>query len=90
MKINWKVRLKNKVFLVAAASFVTLVISEFGKLFGFDVTVINSTIEHYFEMALYLLVGLGVVQDATTKGISDSYQAMQYEEPKKDEVEIIE
>lgn len=84
MKINWKVRLKNKFFLVAAVSFVTLVISEFGKLVGLDVTVINDTISHYFDVALYVLVGLGVVTDATTDGFTDSKQALTYKEPKKD------
>lgn len=78
MKINWKIRLKNKTFIV---SFVTVVLSFIYQILGlFDVVpkFSQSDVVNYVSMIVNLLVGLGVLVDPTTKGVNDSDRAMNY------------
>ena len=85
MKINWKVRFKNKVWLT---SFITLIISfAYSILQMLDVTPIfaQSTVMQAVNEFLMLLGLMGVVVDPTTNGISDSKRAMSYDEPWIDE-----
>lgn len=81
--INWKLRLKNKTTLVTLA---TLVIA-FGYqvLAAFDVVpkVSESALTELVMMLINILAALGVVVDPTTAGVSDSTQALGYEEPKE-------
>lgn len=85
MKINWKVRIKNKNFwltiIPAALLFVQVVLAVFGV--SIDVGDIGNKLIAVVDAAFVILVGLGIVTDPTTAGISDSEQAMTYEEPKK-------
>ena len=76
MKINWKLRFKNKATLVAIASAIILLTQQLGFKLPSNTTEVVNT-------AITLLVLLGVVTDPTTSGISDSKQALNYEEPKK-------
>ena len=78
MKINWKVRLRNKTFLLALFSAVTLLITNIFGAFGIDITVYNDKVDIIFNSALYLLVLLGVVVDPTTANVKDSERAMKY------------
>lgn len=76
MKINWKLRFKNKATLLAIASSIILLAQQLGfKLPDNTADVINT--------GLGLLILLGVVSDPTTAGISDSENALTYTEPKK-------
>lgn len=78
MRINWKIRFKNKTFIV---SFVTVVLSFVYQMLGFfDVVpkVSQSDLINYVSMIVNLLVALGVLVDPTTKGIQDSDRAMTY------------
>ena len=81
-KINWKVRLKHKPFLVALFSALILLIQQVFATFGIDTTVYNEQVTTIFNSVLGILVLLGVVIDPTVKGVSDSEQAMNYKEPK--------
>ncbi|MFK3936708.1 phage holin [Alkalihalobacillus sp. NPDC078783] len=84
MKINWKVRLRQKPFLVAIASAVLVLIKAVAELFGY--TFPEGMIESYVdiaEKALYLLMILGIVIDPTTEGTADSQRALNYKEPTK-------
>ena len=83
-KINWKVRLKNKLWLAAFASlFITFI---YGLLELLDVVPSISegrTIE-IVQSVLTVLGLIGVVTDPTTAGIGDSERALGYDEPWND------
>ena len=84
MKINWKVRLKKKSFWMAMISAILLFANNITQAFGVDYTAQIEQISNAVNGLLAILVGVGVVDDMTTKGISDSKQAQQYSEPKQD------
>lgn len=75
--INWKLRLQNKVTLVALLGAVFLMAQQF----GLD---IPKNIQDGVNTFVYILVLLGVVNDPTTAGISDSKRALEYYEPSED------
>ena len=75
MKLNWKLRFKNKATLAAIAATVILLAQQLGFELPDNVSDVVNT-------ALTLLVLLGVVSDPTTSGLSDSEQAMNYNDPK--------
>lgn len=81
--INWKVRLKNKVFWMEAIPALALVVQAVASLFGYTINVetIVGKILAIVDAVFALLVILGVVVDPTTEGIRDSSRAMQYSEP---------
>lgn len=85
MKINWKVRIKNKNFwltvIPAALLLVQVVLAVFGVTI--DIGDVGNKLIAVVNAAFAVLAILGIVNDPTTKGISDSEQAMTYEEPKK-------
>ena len=81
MKINWKVRFKNKVWL---GSFCSLVIGfVYSMLALFDVfpEVTQSLVLQLMNQVLTFLGLIGVIVDPTTAGLSDSERALGYEEP---------
>lgn len=87
MKINWKVRFKNKVFLT---SFISLIVGFIYSLLGlFDIfpAITKNSILLIIDQVLTFLGLIGVIVDPTTAGIEDSERAMGYEEPWKDPVE---
>ena len=75
--INWRLRFKNKATLLAIASTVILLIQQLGFKLPDNIADVVNTF-------LTLLVLLGVINDPTTEGISDSPKALTYNEPKKD------
>ncbi|OXS74933.1 phage holin [Lysinibacillus sp. KCTC 33748] len=79
MKINWKVRLKHKPFLIGAFSLLLLLVQQIGALFGYDTTIYNERVTELFNTVLAFLVLIGVVVDPTTPGANDSDRAMTYE-----------
>ena len=84
MKINWKVRFKQKVFLT---SFISVIVSfVYSMLALFDVfpAVTKNSVLEVVNQVLTILGLLGIIVDPTTAGISDSDRAMSYEEPYKD------
>lgn len=84
--INWKVRFKNKRFVIAFIAGLLLLVKQVSVLFGFNLnTELFSTNINNVVDAVFLLLGLlGIVNDPTTKGFSDSDQALTYKEPKQD------
>lgn len=85
MKVNWKVRFKNKVFL---GSFLSLIISfVYSMLALFDVfpSITKNNVLEVVNQVLTFLGLLGIIVDPTTEGFSDSNRAMSYDEPWKDE-----
>ena len=86
MKINWKVRLKNKAFWLAVIPALLLVVQTVASLFGYnwDFVILNQQIASIVNSIFALLAILGVVNDPTTAGITDSYRAMSYDKPNDD------
>ena len=81
MKLNWKVRFKNKVWL---GSFLSLLIGfAYSLLALFDVfpQVTESVVLQLLNQLLTFLGLIGVIVDPTTAGLEDSDRAMRYEEP---------
>jgi phi LC3 family holin len=86
MKINWKVRLKNKTFWLALIPAVVLLIQVVASIFGFELDLgdLGNKLLAVVETVFMILAILGVVTDPTTEGISDSSQALTYITPKKE------
>ncbi|MDQ0199632.1 phi LC3 family holin [Neobacillus ginsengisoli] len=89
MMINWKVRLKNKKWVVAFISQIMivaeLILSGLNTLgvTHFQLTgAIQNSILTFINGVFVILSLLGIVQDPTTKGYRDSDHALKYEEPK--------
>ncbi len=78
MKINWKARLKNKVFVIVIATLIVSVIYQILGLFGIVPAVSKGAILNVIELIVKMLVALGVLVDPTTDGIKDSDRAMTY------------
>lgn len=84
--INWKVRIKNKIFWLSIIPAILLLIQAVAAVFGYtlDFTDLSSKLVAVVEAAFVVLAILGIVADPTTAGMSDSYLAMTYEKPKED------
>lgn len=84
--INWTVRIKNKNFWLAAIPAVLLLIQAVAAVFGYtlDLGDIGNKLIAVVNAAFGVLVVLGVVNDPTTAGMSDSKQARTYISPKED------
>lgn len=90
MKINWKVRFKNKVWL---SMFLSLIVGfVYNMLAAFDIfpVVTEPVINKIIGEVLTFLGLIGVLVDPTTQGIGDSDRAMQYDQPWVDMDEPIE
>ena len=85
MKINWKVRLKNKNFWITLIPTVLLLVQPILALLGVEIDLgeIGNALLAIVDGVFVLLALLGIVTDPTTNGISDSEQAMTYDRPKK-------
>lgn len=81
MKINWKVRFKNKVWL---STFISLIVGfVYNILAMFDIfpAVTQNMIMTIIGQVLTFLGLIGVLIDPTTPGLEDSDRAMAYVEP---------
>ena len=87
MKINWKVRIKNKAFWLALIPALALVAQAVAALFGYtiDLTTFVGKMQAVINAVFAVLAILGIVVDPTTDGIEDSNRAMTYEKPWDDE-----
>lgn len=85
MKINWRVRINNKAFWVAFIPAILLLIQAICGVFGFTINLgeIGDKLLNVVEAVFVVLAILGVVTDPTTKGVSDSEQALTYTKPKQ-------
>lgn len=81
--INWKVRVLNKTFWLTLVPALALLLQTFLAVFGVKLE-LGETIDKLliFINALFaVLMIVGIVNDPTTSGISDSTRAMTYETP---------
>jgi phi LC3 family holin len=90
--INWKVRFKNRLWVVAFMSQlfilaeVLLVGAHAAGITDFQLTEdIKGWVLALVNAVFMVLSTLGVIQDPTTAGMEDSARAMQYSEPKQRE-----
>lgn len=87
MKINWKVRIKNKVFWATLISALALLAQAVAAIFGYkiDLTQLSGKIIAAVNALFGVLSIMGLVNDPTTEGLGDSQRAMGYDEPWNDE-----
>lgn len=87
MMINWKVRIVNKDFWMSMIPAVLLLIQAIGAPLGLvlDFGELGNQLLAIVNAVFAVLAILGIVNDPTTNGMSDSKLAMTYEAPKKDE-----
>lgn len=82
MQINWKLRFQNKTTLTAIVLGIVALVYQFLGIIGVTAPISEDEIINLVGMVINLLVLLGIVVDPTTEGVSDSEQAMTYEQPK--------
>ena len=87
MKINWKVRVKNKMFWLSIVPALLVLVQTIAAPFGykFDFGVLNQQLADIINAAFVVLSILGIVVDPTTHGVNDSTNALNYDQPKKEE-----
>lgn len=83
MKINWKVRIKNKTFWLTIIPMVLLLAQQVCAMFGIQLEIreMGEQLTGIVGTVFAVLALLGVVVDPTTPGVDDSARAMKYEEP---------
>ena len=77
-KINWRVRLRNKTFWLTLVPLLVLLTQQLGLSW------VPENWESIFSTVMAILTVVGIINDPTTEGITDSKQALVYYEPKKD------
>lgn len=85
MKINWKVRFRNKTWLLTFIAAVLTLVHRALNDAGITPHIAQEELVELATMLVGILVLLGVVIDPTTKGGSDSELAMTYKKP-RDEI----
>lgn len=85
-KINWLVRIKNKTFWIALIPALLLLIQVIAAVFGYtlDLGELGNQLLAVVNAPFAVLSILGIVVDPTTVGVTDSKQALTYDEPKED------
>ena len=86
MKVNWKVRFKNKVWLSSFCSLLIGFVYSMLALFDIYPVVTQNLVGQIINQILMFLGLIGVIVDPTTAGASDSNRAMGYDEPWDDNV----
>lgn len=83
MKINWKLRLQNKMTLIAIVMAVIGLIYQVMGLVGIVPAISQDAVTQAAGTVINVLALMGIITDPTTEGLSDSQQALGYSEPKK-------
>ena len=85
MNINWLVRIKNKNFWLALIPAVLLLVQVVLAVFNVEIDLgeLGNRLLDVVNAVFTVLTILGIVTDPTTKGLSDSTQAMAYDKPKE-------
>lgn len=81
--INWKVRMKNVRFWVSLIPAALLVVQSAAALAGWtlELEALQGRLLDLVNAVFGLLAILGIVNDPTTQGYSDSTRAMGYDTP---------
>lgn len=78
MKINWNVRLHNRVWLTSLLAAVVAFLFDILRLFDLVPAVSQDAVMQALSAVLTLLTALGVIIDPTTPGAQDSDRALSY------------
>lgn len=78
MKLNVKVRFKNKAFVAMFATLIVTFVYQMLGLFGVVPAVSEETVINIISTIINVLAIFGVFVDPTTPGVSDSARAMTY------------
>ncbi len=81
MKINWKIRLRQPAFWIATIPVVITFVYSILALVGVVPSVTEGAVQNLFLTLVSVLAQFGIVVDPTTKGVSDSDRAMNYDKP---------
>ena len=81
MKINWKVRLRNKTWVASLLALVIAFIYNLLALLSVELPVTQEWVTGIVGTVITLLTGMGVLIDPTTPGVADSERAMNYTAP---------
>lgn len=81
MKINWKVRFRNKVWLLTFIAAVLALVYRVLEVLNIAPYIEQEKLMELLSMFVGVLVLLGIVIDPTTKGSNDSSLAMSYTKP---------
>lgn len=84
MKVNWKVRFKNKTWLTMFIGLIVGFIFNMLKMFDVVPVVTENFVMNIIGEVLTFLGLIGVIVDPTTAGIGDSVRALGYDEPWED------
>ena len=87
MKLNWKVRFKNKVWLGSFLSLIVGFIYSMLALYDIFPAVTQNLVGQLLNQVLTFLGLIGVIVDPTTAGLGDSERALGYEEPWDDNID---
>ena len=81
MKVNWKVRFRNKTWLTMFISLIVGFVFNMLKMFDIVPAFSENLVMNIVGQVLTFLGLIGVIVDPTTVGIDDSNRAMEYTEP---------
>ena len=83
-KVNWIVRIKNKTFWLTAIPALLILVQAVAAVFGITINLgdLGNKLLDVVNSAFVVLALVGVINDPTTAGMSDSERAMSYSEPK--------
>jgi len=78
MKINWKVRIRNKTWLASVLALIVSFVYDLLAMLDVVPPLNEDWLMSLIQTLLTLLTALGVVIDPTTDGAADSDRAMTY------------
>ena len=81
MKINWKVRLQNKTWLLAMLAAIVAFVYQVLALCDVVPAVSQDQVTQLVGVVINILVALGIVVDPTTTGVTDGTRALHYDKP---------
>lgn len=86
MTINWQVRIGNPQFWKSFIPAVIVLIQVVSAVFGFEIDLgeLGNRLLDVVNAVFVVLAIMGIVNDPTTAGTSDSVQALSYKRPKED------
>lgn len=80
MKINLKVRMKNKTFVITMLTTVIAFIYQILAMFEIVPKVTQDQTIQILMLIVNILAGLGILVDPTTDGVKDSERALGYKD----------